>query len=61
VVAVALSLMILWAFSLWFLLIERYSLRKLFFLEPLMVTNGTVLFFILTLASLLFIRLLFKD
>jgi len=61
VVAVALSLLILWAFSLWFLLIERYSLRKLFFLEPLAVTNGTVLFFILTLASLLFIRLLFKD
>lgn len=58
---IALSLLILWTFSLWLLLIERYALRKLFLLQSSPLTNGTVLFFVLTLASLLFIRLLFKD
>jgi len=58
---VALSFLILWAFSLWLLLAQRSSLRKRFLPEPFSLANGTVLFFVLTLASLLFIRLLFKN
>lgn len=59
--AVALSLLILWLFSLWFLVVERRDPRKFLMQAPFALTSGTVLFFVLTLASLLFIRLLLKN
>lgn len=58
---IALSLLILWIFSLWLLLVERRSSHKLLAREPFIFTGGTVLFFVLTLASLLFIRLLLTQ
>jgi hypothetical protein len=58
---VALSLLILWIFSLWLLLVERRSPHKFLILKPFALTSGTVLFFVLTLASLLFIRLLLEN
>lgn len=59
--AVALSLLILWIFSLWLLVVERRAPRKLLIQTPCTLTSGTVLFFVLTLASLLFIQLLLKN
>jgi hypothetical protein len=58
---IALSLLTLWIFSLWLLLVERRSPRKLLILKPFALTSGTILFFVLTLASLLFIRLLLDN
>ena len=60
--AVAVSLFILWTFSLWLLLIKkRRSLASLLPLEPFALTSGTVIFFVLSLVSLLFLRLLLTD
>ena len=59
--AVAVSLFILWIFSLWLLLIKRRFLGGFLLLEPFALTSGTVLFFVLSLASLLFLRLLLAD
>ena len=59
--AVSVSLFILWIFSLWLLLIKRRSLGGFLLLEPFALTSGMVLFFVLSLASLLFLRLLLAD
>lgn len=58
---VALSLLILWIFSLWLLIVERHPSRKLVLLKPFALTSSTVLFFVLTLACLLFLRLLLEH
>lgn len=58
---VAASLLILWIFSLWLLLIKRRSLGSFLLPEPFALTGGTVLFFVLSLASLLLLRLLLAD
>jgi len=58
---VAASLFVLWIFSLWLLLVKRGALTNFLPLEPFTLTSGTVLFFVLSLASLLFLRLLLAD
>jgi hypothetical protein len=55
---VALTLFILWIFSLWLLVAEQRRPNGLLLLEPLALTSGALLFFVLSLASLLFLRLL---
>ena len=61
---VALALAILWFFSLWLLLAEQNRPRGTLFpraLAPLGILSGTVLFFLLGLSSLLFLRLLISE
>lgn len=59
--AVALTLFILWIFSLWLLVAEQKRPNGIVLLEPLAVTSGMLLFFILSMASLLFLCLLFTH
>jgi hypothetical protein len=58
---VALTLFLLWILSLWLLLVERRRPAGTLLLQPLASMSGTLLFFILSLAALLFLRLLFAD
>ena len=58
---IALTFFILWIFSLWLLMAERRRLGGLFLLEPLALTSGALLFFVLSLVSLLFFSLLFTN
>ena len=58
---VALTLIILWIFSLWLLMVERRQLLGSRLLHSLALMSGTLLFFMLSLASLLFLRLLLAD
>ena len=62
--AVALTLFILWMLSLWLLLTKRQQLRHAFFsrsLAHLGIISGALLFFVLTLTALAFLRLLIVD
>jgi hypothetical protein len=62
--AVALTLFILWALSLWLLLTKRQQLRRALLSRSLVhlgIISGTLLFFILTLTALVFLRLLMTD
>ena len=53
---VALTLIILWIFSLWLLLVERRQILGSRLVHSLALMSGTLLFFTLSLASLLFLR-----
>jgi len=62
--AVALTLFILWVLSLWLLLTRRNALHRIVPSRPLLhlgLISGTILFFILTLTALAFLRLLLVD
>jgi hypothetical protein len=58
---VALTFVVLWIFSLWLLVIERRRLLGALLLQPLALMSGTLLFFVLTLTGLIFLRLLIAD
>jgi len=58
---VALTLAILWILSLWVLVVERHRPTSALLLQPLTIMSGTLLFFVLSLAGLLFLRLLIAD
>ncbi|MGH7963271.1 MAG: hypothetical protein ACRERD_15830 [Candidatus Binatia bacterium] len=58
---VALTFFILWLLSLWLLVSARRRSVKLQALRPLTLMSGTLVFFVLSLAGLLFLRLLFAD
>jgi hypothetical protein len=58
---VTLTFLILWVFSLWLLLLERRRAGKVWSLHPLPLMGGTLLFFLLSLAGLLYLRLLLAD
>jgi hypothetical protein len=62
--AVALTLFILWILSLWLLLTKRQQLRHAFLSRPLLhlgIISGTILFLVLSLTALVFLRLLIND
>jgi hypothetical protein len=58
---VALTLFLLWLLSLWLLIVERRRRGGALLLQPLALMSGTVLFFVLSLAGVLFLRLLLAD
>lgn len=61
---VALTLAILWVFGLWLLLVEQHRPKRRLrsrSLTSLGLVSGTLLFFILSLTGLLFLRLLIAD
>lgn len=58
---VALTLIILWGLSLWLLVVERRRPTDGLLLQPLALMSGTVLFFVLSVAGLLFLRMLIAD
>jgi hypothetical protein len=59
--AVALSLFILWIFSLWLFVAVQRRPNGLVPVESLVLTSGMLLFFVLSLASLLLLCLLFAS
>jgi len=58
---VALTLLLLWLLSLWLLMIGRRRPGGALLLHPLALINGTLLFFLLSLTGVLFLRLLFAE
>jgi hypothetical protein len=58
---VALTLFLLWLMSLWLLVVERRRPGGALLLQPLSLMSGTLLFFLLGVVGLLFLRLLFAD
>jgi hypothetical protein len=58
---VALTFFILWIFSLWLFVAEQRRPNDLILLESLALTSGMLLFFVLSLTSLLFLCLLFVN
>ena len=58
---VALTLFLLWLLSLWLLVVERRRPGGALLLQPLALMSGTLLFFVLSLAGALFLRLLLAD
>lgn len=58
---IALTFFILWLLSLWLLVIGRRRSARLQALRPLPLMSGTLLFFVLSLAGILFLRLLLAD
>lgn len=61
---VALTLTIVWIFSLWLLLVEQGRPRTILFsgsLAHLGIMSGVILFLILSLTSLIFLRLIIAD
>ena len=58
---VALTLFLLWLLSLWLLVVERRRPGGALLLQPLALMSGTLLFFVLSLAGVLFLRLLLTD
>ena len=58
---VALTFTILWGLSLWLLVVERRRPTSALLLQPLALMSGTVLFFVLSVTGLLFLRLLMAD
>jgi len=58
---VALTLFLLWLLSLWLLIVERHRSGGVLLLQPLALMSGTLLFFLLSLAGILFLRLLLAD
>lgn len=62
--AVALTLLTLWILSLWLLLTFRQPLRYMLLSRLLLrlgIISGTVLFLVLSLTALVFLRLLVTD
>jgi|GEM_PF-4944514 len=62
--AVALTLFILWILSLWLLLTRRQALRRVVLSRSLFhlgLISGTILFLVLSLSALAFLRLLVTD
>ena len=62
--AVALTLIILWILSLLLLLTKRQELRRALLSRSLLhlgVMSGVLLFFVLSLTALVFLRLLITD
>jgi hypothetical protein len=62
--AIALTLFILWMLSLWLLLTKRQALRQVVLSRPLVqlgIISGTILFFVLSLSALIFLRLLLIE
>ena len=62
--AVALTLFILWVLSLWLLLTKRQALRRAVLSRSLVhlgIISGTILFLVLSLTALVFLRLLIVD
>jgi hypothetical protein len=55
---VAITLIILWILSLWALLIGRHRPAGLFWLGPFALLSGMLLFFVLSLAGIVFFPLL---
>ncbi len=58
---VALTLFLLWLLSLWLLVVARRRPGGALLLQPLALMSGTLLFFVLSLAGALFLRLLLAD
>ncbi len=58
---IALTLAILWIFSLWLFVVERRRPLDSLLLHPLALMSGTLLLFTLSLAGILFLRLLLAD
>ena len=61
---VALTLIILWVLSLWLLLTKRHQFRHALVSRPLLhlgIISGTILFLVLSLTALVFLRLLVND
>jgi hypothetical protein len=61
---VALTLFILWVLSLWLLLTKRQQFRHVLLSRPLLhlgIISGTILFLVLSLTALVFLRLLVSD
>lgn len=58
---VALTFIILWGLSFWLLMVERRRPTSALLLQPLALMSGTVLFFVLSVTGLLFLRLLMAD
>jgi len=61
---VALTLFILWVLSLWLLLTKRQQFRHALVSRPplhLGIISGTILFLVLSLTALVFLRLLVSD
>ena len=56
---VALTLLILWIWSLWLFVLERGRPLGFPLRDPLALMSGTLLFVVLSLAGLLFLQLLF--
>lgn len=59
--AVVLTFFILWLLSLWLLVIGRRRSVRLQALHPLPLVSSTLLFFVLSLAGILFLRLLLAE
>ena len=61
---VALTLTIVWIFSLWLLLLEQNRPQRVLLsgsVAYLGIMSGTILFLILSLTSLVFLRLMLAD
>jgi hypothetical protein len=58
---VTLTLFLLWLLSLWLLVVERRRPGGVLLLQPFALMSGTLLFFLLSLAGILFLRLLLAD
>jgi hypothetical protein len=58
---VALTLFLLWLLSLWLLVVDRRRPGGVLLLQPLALMSGTLLFFLLSWAGILFLRLLLAD
>ena len=58
---VGLTLLLLWLLSLWLLMVGRRRPGGALLLQPLALMSGTLLFFVLGLSGVLFLRLLFAD
>ncbi|MBM4255748.1 MAG: hypothetical protein FJ147_07605 [Deltaproteobacteria bacterium] len=62
--AIALTLLILWILSLWLLLTKRQALRQIVLSRSLVhlgIISGAILFLVLSLTALVFLRLLIVD
>ena len=62
--AVALTLFILWGLSLWLLLTKRQVIHRALLSRSLVhlgIISGVLLFFVLSLTALAFLRLLVSD
>lgn len=62
--AMALTLFILWVLSLWLLLTRRQAVRRAVLSRSLVhlgIISGTILFLVLSLTALVFLRLLVSD
>jgi hypothetical protein len=58
---VALTFLLLWLLSLWLLMVGRRRPGGALLLHPLALMSGTLLFFLLSLTGVLFLRLLMAD